>query len=115
MNEDALNKLRKMAFSPMTLFRGFRQSQLEDGIRNNPVIFCRLLIESKLRPRQQQELLEFFLRLAIPASRLNEDYRRHLDMLLRNHNYLSLWPNSVGLLRASLLKINYVLPDPALY
>ncbi len=115
MNTAEMNNLRVAAFSSLTVLKSYRRSLLEDGIRNNPVTFVRLIVEHKLRPRQQSELMSFFLGLAIKNNRLNENYRRHLDLLLYNYTYTALWPNSVSLFRTSIANIGVILPDPALY
>ena len=110
-----MNNLRVAAFSSLTLLKNYRRSLLEDAIRNNPTIFVRYVIEYKLKPRQQAELMTFFLSLAIKNNRLNENYRHHLNLFFHNYTSTSLWPNSVSLFRTSITSLGVILPDPALY
>lgn len=96
MNTSEMDRLCKAAFSPMTIFKAYRQDQLKQAIKDNPVAFVQFMTRSKIRPQLQMEIMSFFLDDAFTKSGLKPEYKTHLRLFLDDLSYTWLWPSSVS-------------------
>lgn len=103
----------KKAFSPFTVLRDLRLSQLKLAIASYPSVFVSYLTTAKMSPHEQNQLIDFFFEQAIGHHGIFASYKPHVDLLYRYH--LELWPSSVNLVRTELSKFpEYQFFDPTL-
>lgn len=114
MDSFQIKQIANNYFSPLTLLRNKWRRKLEEAILWHPNEFVGLLVRQRLRPDTQLSLVNFFFDLAIIGQRIDERYRRHIDLVYYYH--LELWPSSVNVVRTHLSKYpEYQFTDLALF